>query len=153
MMKFIKSHPAVFFAVIAIMGAAAVFLNVSWTARVKRTYPAHGAVFLGDKPVRGARVILTPVETVLGQTVVSAGTSQEDGSFTLSTFNNDDGAPAGEYYVMIYQGTKALPGLDPGPEQRGFRVRIVASENKLEPFKLKKPPEAPVKKTRPLAAP
>jgi len=53
----------------------------------------------GDKPLGDVRVIFVPDGT-LGARLAS-GTTKKDGSFSLSTFGNEDGAVPGKYAVTI----------------------------------------------------
>lgn len=41
--------------------------------------------------------------------IIPVGTTKKDGSFTLTTYDMEDGAPEGEYKVALY-----WPGLAPG---------------------------------------
>jgi hypothetical protein len=46
-------------------------------------------------PIKGANIALTPT----GKGFAATGTAGDDGSFTLSTFEENDGAPLGEYLI------------------------------------------------------
>jgi hypothetical protein len=46
-------------------------------------------------PVKGASISLTPT----GKGFAATGNTGDDGSFTLSTFEENDGAPIGEYVI------------------------------------------------------
>jgi hypothetical protein len=66
-------------------------------------FPVKGKVMMDGQPMSGAIVILNPVFDF------PAGAAQQrprakaeaDGTFQLSTYANQDGAPAGKYYVTV----------------------------------------------------
>ena len=67
------------------------------------TFPATGTVTKGGKPVEGASVMLFPQggSTQFQELVPPRGVTGPDGSFVLSTYGTEDGAPAGAYKVTI----------------------------------------------------
>lgn len=66
----------------------------------EKTYPVEGIVVFKD----GSHVKVGTVETKSLRTGVQArGTIDQDGRFTLSTFENNDGAVAGDHQVVIVQ--------------------------------------------------
>lgn len=68
----------------------------------KPVYPVTGEVFYkGKKPCVGALVVFHPLGTTGLAVDRPHGTVQGNGSFTLSTFGEGDGAPEGEYGVTI----------------------------------------------------
>ena len=115
--------------------------------RVK-VYPTHGAVFFNEKPAAGAVVRVHGADGIVSS-VLSRGVVQTDGSFSLTTFEADDGVPAGHYKVSVYW---RQPGHDEGqdgssliserysrPETSGLEVEVQAvPENKLSPIILKR---------------
>lgn len=69
--------------------------------KIKR-YPVTGSVLVGGKPAEGARVVFIPVGgSEKFQKERPTGVADGAGQFTLTTFEKDDGAPAGEYKVMV----------------------------------------------------
>ena len=62
------------------------------------TYPATGRVSFEGEPVKGAIVTFVPEK---GRPATA--TSEDDGSFELSTFSPGDGAVAGRHTVTIIQ--------------------------------------------------
>jgi hypothetical protein len=107
----------------------------------KALYPVHGKVVIDGKAAKGARVVLHPhgepdPRAILPQAVVG-----DDGTFTLSTYNFEDGAPAGAYGVTITQFQKNSPvNLFPArydnPATSGLDIQIEPKVNELEPFTL-----------------
>jgi hypothetical protein len=78
---------------------------------------------------------------------------KEDGTFEMTTFEARDGAPEGEYTVLI----EWRPALDDNPRERGpdklggkffdpktatLKVMIRSESNNLEPFRLTSPKTA-----------
>jgi hypothetical protein len=78
-------------------------------------FPVSGKVSFQGKPPAGAIVVLNPVNTSENHNVMPTGTVKDDGSFTLTAYEPDDGAPQGEYVATIqwYKVTKEAGG--PGP--------------------------------------
>jgi serine/threonine-protein phosphatase CPPED1 len=63
----------------------------------KPTQPARGKVLFDGQPVAGAEVVLQSLSKGPSADAVTGA----DGTFVLSTYMADDGAPAGEYAVTI----------------------------------------------------
>lgn len=121
----------------------------------KPVFPVSGAVLVDGKPAKGAVVMFHPLPITQGRfdMVRSRGTVQDDGTFKLSTYKNDDGAPEGEYAVTVYwpgkrQGKKADDDTnDLPPDQLGLRfndpaktalkAHVKSPETKLEPFQIR----------------
>lgn len=59
--------------------------------------PASGQILLGNKPLAGATVTFLALD---GQ-VSCRGLTDDQGEFVLSTYDPNDGAPAGKYKVVI----------------------------------------------------
>jgi hypothetical protein len=68
----------------------------------KSVYPVQGKIVDAEgKPVSGATVIFCPAENVYDNANKPAGLSDQHGNFTLTTYAQNDGAPAGEYVVAV----------------------------------------------------
>src|SRR6266542_4217200 len=71
----------------------------------KPVFPVRGQVFFRQQPAAGAMVTFRPVDAETHKEAWSSGypraTVQKDGAFQLSTYATDDGAPEGEYIVLI----------------------------------------------------
>lgn len=110
------------------------------------THPAQGKFFVNGRPASGATVVLHPADgrdfDALGTR--PKGTVGEDGSFTVRTYADEDGAPAGEYRVCFYwwENPEAATPRDRlgqrflNPSQSRWTVRITEGENTLEPIRL-----------------
>jgi hypothetical protein len=68
-----------------------------------KPYPTEGVVLYKGKPAVGARVTLFP-EKLSKQSFFPTGVVKEDGTFKLTTYAPDDGAPAGNYQVTVMRG-------------------------------------------------
>ena len=66
---------------------------------MKKTFPVHGEVYLDGQPGQGVKVMLSPKESP-GSSGPS-GDVGEDGTFQISTYVENDGAPAGEYVLTF----------------------------------------------------
>lgn len=111
--------------------------------RVK-VYPVRGSVFFNGMPAAGAVVRVHGA----GGEVLSRGVVQKDGAFSLTTYEAEDGVPAGHYRVSVYwrrpvaEGERDGPSLIPErysrPESSGLEVEIKpGGDNALSPFHLK----------------
>jgi hypothetical protein len=64
------------------------------------TYPVRGQVVYKDgAPVTGGTVIFEPVDK--SAKVSARGDIRPDGSFRLGSYKDSDGAPEGEYHVLV----------------------------------------------------
>jgi len=70
-----------------------------WTARQRPTFPVTGEVTFRGSPVAGAHVTFHPRE----EGPAAFGVTDDDGNFTLQTYSEADGAPAGDYTVTVHQ--------------------------------------------------
>jgi hypothetical protein len=64
-------------------------------------YPVQGQVSVLGKPATGALVVFHPMGNEDPRAPRPSGYVREDGSFSLTTYTPDDGAPEGEYRVVI----------------------------------------------------
>ena len=113
-----------------------------------KLYPVQGKVLYKGQPAAGARVVFHPKGNVDPQSLCPLATVQPDGSFVLATFQPGDGAPAGEYAVVVTWpskgGAKAAGGtIDrfrgaySDPDRSPFQVRIAEGNNDLLRFDLR----------------
>ncbi|MCE9530382.1 MAG: hypothetical protein K8T89_04510 [Planctomycetes bacterium] len=103
-----------------------------------RTYRVAGVVKVNGQPATGANVTLHPASDSGMKSIQQRpfGKVKEDGSFELSTFSANDGAPAGEYVLTIYWPTTdgdndQLNGDYESPE-RPDALRVVVNKSKTE---------------------
>src|SRR5262245_18770575 len=84
------------FAVLAIAGCDS-------TADAVTVQPVTGKVLYDGKPAAGVKVFLLPTSAPMIPQIPSNphGTTGPDGSFTLTTFKDRDGAAEGGYQVIL----------------------------------------------------
>ena len=124
-----------------------------------KLHPVKGTVLYEDKPAEGATVVFHPVNGPADAPKPS-GVVGKDGTFTLRTHPHGEGAPEGDYVVLVtwFDAPAAAKkeGRDP-PEpkskiselyadaaQSGLKATVKPGENKLEPFRLVRRASAPV---------
>jgi hypothetical protein len=85
----------------AVLVGPFVLLAASCGSKRLPVYPVHGKVLYKGKPTPGALVVFHPVKQEDPNFPRPSGEVQEDGSFSLTTYEANDGAPEGEYIVSI----------------------------------------------------
>jgi hypothetical protein len=115
-------------------------------------YPVNGSVNIDNKPVEGAMVIFCPVggsEQV--QKTRPFGFTEGDGKFELTTVKKGDGAPAGDYKVLVQWPAKSsandnnsrstggdrLQGRYMNLEKSQITLTVKQGSNDVPPFELK----------------
>jgi hypothetical protein len=106
-------------------------------------YPVNGKVYFNDQPAEGATVVLHPADAGAPK---PSGTVEADGSFTLRTHPHGEGAPAGDYAVVVtwyppnsrgLQNPKnKLPPRYADPAQSGLKAIVKSGPTELDPFNL-----------------
>jgi hypothetical protein len=80
-------------------------------------YPATGKIQYKGEGLMGAQVTLFPVDEHVPASVRPTATTDWDGTFQVGTFSSSDGAPAGEYKVVVLHypvvGSKESPSAGP----------------------------------------
>jgi hypothetical protein len=86
------------------------------------TVPATGILTHKGKPVPNASVIFQSLD---GK-VSSYGSTDAAGTFTLSTYGNQDGIPPGKYKVIVGAGVlqEVEPGVLPDEPKGGFKSPV-----------------------------
>jgi hypothetical protein len=132
--------------------SAAICASCSGSSR-EPVFPTRGQVFYQGKPVPHALVVLHSLEKKEGQQVRPHGFVDQEGRFTLTTYDPEDGAPPGEYAVtvewwLVKSANKAQEGEDPPPlnylptryskaQTSGIRVRITEGNNDIPTIHLR----------------
>jgi hypothetical protein len=114
-------------------------------------YPAKGKLMMGDEPVPNATLTFHPVKKFpreVAQIRPSAHTNK-DGTYEVSTYGSNDGAPAGDYSVTVsWRG--AEPNLRNEEEDElapvqfrnatttGFKTTLKEGENTIQVFNMGK---------------
>jgi len=115
-------------------------------------FPVTGKVTMNGQPMPGAIVILHPIFAFPAGAAPQRprATAEDDGTFKLSTYASQDGAPAGKYYVTVswkgsVEGVTSeqqadLPEKAPesfqDPKTSGLIVQIKEGENTLPTWDL-----------------
>jgi len=121
-------------------------------------HPVSGKVSVNGQPASGVLVLLHPAEAspAAKAGVLPSATTQEDGTFQLSSYDQNDGAPLGGYSVTIqwYQAdaksTKGKPAMPSGfarpsdrlqgkykdPRKSPWQVTITEGNNVLRPIEV-----------------
>lgn len=89
-------------------------------------YPVSGTISFRGQPLDDALVKLIPEAD---DAPISAGIVQ-DGTFLLTTFNREDGAPAGTYSVAIVA-PEPFPAAYADAEKSGIKIRIKSGANQI----------------------
>ncbi len=115
-------------------------------AKGPELHPVTGKVLVNKKAAEHATVVLHPVNAAGPDTPRPRGKVAADGTFTLTTFIDGDGAPAGEYRVTVEQwlaGTRAddppanrLPAKYAKPESSGLVAKVGPGTTELAVFEL-----------------
>lgn len=103
-------------------------------------HPVRGVVFFDGFPTAGAYVVAQRIDEQSRRAVRADGFVAADGSFTLSTYTANDGAPAGEYVVTVvwrqpFYGPDGKPGANRLParyadlKQSPLRVVVKPGQN------------------------
>jgi hypothetical protein len=122
------------------------------------THPVSGKVIYDGKAAAGVKVFLLPTSAPMVPQIPSNphGTTGPDGSFTISTFKDGDGAAEGGYQVILLWPPEPKEGEEPTEEDRllgwytavhsKLTAHIKPGENRLPTFNLPyhkfPPPEA-----------
>ena len=115
-----------------------------------RCYPVSGQVLVDGKPTVGAMVMFVPIGGAENfQRERPYGMTNAQGEYKLTTFNKHDGAPAGEYKVMIRTmrpkskeeaerraNSPIVAKAYRNPNTSGITASVDTGENLLEPFNL-----------------
>jgi hypothetical protein len=115
----------------------------------KPVFPVKGQVFFKDKPAFGAFVVFVPVnEPADAKDPRPHAEVDKDGNFVVGTYDAADGAPAGEYQLMMTWPGGVLPdgreepddkfgGRYANPKTSKLTAKVVEGPNELPAFKLK----------------
>ncbi|MCS6865557.1 MAG: hypothetical protein RMJ56_10425 [Gemmataceae bacterium] len=112
-----------------------------------KLYPVKGQVFFDNQPAEGANVVLHSAQATEGpNALIPSGIVQADGSFTLRTHPYGDGAPPGEYKVVITwyppdareleNPRSKLPAKYGNPARTPLTAVVKDGPTELEPFRI-----------------
>jgi hypothetical protein len=128
-------------------GAAALALGAGCGTGKPTAYPVTGKVTVGGKDADGALVCLHPVDGDGPNAVRPLGYVQQDGTFQLTSYKENDGAPAGRYKVTVVwrpkkktttepDGPDFLKGRYADPKASKIEVTVNQGATALDPIKL-----------------
>jgi N-methylhydantoinase B/oxoprolinase/acetone carboxylase alpha subunit len=109
-------------------------------------HPVRGKVMLGPTPAAGAMVVFHPLDKK-DDRAVPRGKVDKDGTFKLSTYDADDGAPVGKYKVTIDwrkgatlddDGVSLVHARYTRPASTPIEVEITPETTELKPFEITK---------------
>lgn len=115
----------------------------------EKVYPAKGVVRYRGNPLAGAQITLIPLDESYPSSVRPSATSKEDGAFDIGTYSTADGAPAGDYKVLVLHfpvvgpkespspGRNSLPAKYARPETTDLTVTVEEGPTELPPLELK----------------
>ena len=84
----------------------------------KERYPVRGEVYVDGEPAARLSVILNDVKGFDQQApAIPQAVTRQDGTFAISTFEAEDGAPAGEYKATFVWGRAQGLGIDTSVDQ------------------------------------
>jgi hypothetical protein len=122
-----------------------------------KVYPVKGKILVNGQPANECQIVLLRTYDDKNP-VVPQGLTNENGEFQLTSYDNNDGAPEGEYVATIrwnersglmkseFDGPDRLGGAYSTPEKTkgipGFVVKIERKSQELAPFDLKQSAEA-----------
>lgn len=136
-------------ALVLICCAASLMIGCAEKSTELPVFPLQGTVMHKGKPLANALVALHPVNPTDPRATTCRATTGADGKFTISTYNANDGAPAGEYKVTIecYQLKGSGSSLEPGPNilpakysqpsTTDLSVQVAEGSNNSPTFELK----------------
>ncbi len=114
------------------------------------TFDVSGKVLVKGQPAQGAFLVFHPKEPGEKEVPRPYATTNAEGEFKLTTYESEDGAPAGGYRVSIVwrpvpkstiesEKPDRLQGKYSNPATSGIEVTIPKEPTKLDPFKLNAP--------------
>ena len=115
-------------------------------------YPVEGKVLLKGQPLEHALVVLHPRHPGGEAATAPSARAQTDatGTFVLTTYENRDGAAAGEYAVTVQHyplvktgesyaaGPNSLPQRIATPETTDIFVKVAEGPNTLQPIEIRR---------------
>jgi hypothetical protein len=95
-------------------------------------YPVGGRVTYKGEPMPFAILTFSPAGQPFAQALKSRATADKNGNYRLTTYEKDDGVPAGEYAVVLYVPLKDPYELEaPNPPDKLKHAYIDPAKSKL----------------------
>jgi hypothetical protein len=133
---------------VPLLFALALLVGCSKSDRIA-VHPVEGQLTWNGQPLANAFVVLHPQDKSNLKLLPARAQTAADGKFRLSTYDQADGAAAGEYKVTVeyYRPIQNGSGFEPGPnvlpaklarpETSEISVRVAEGKNTLEPISLR----------------
>jgi hypothetical protein len=132
--------------------AAALFLPAFGCSKGDKNrvavHPVQGTIQYRGQPIEGAFVLLHPTSAIEGVPAPRA-TVAKDGSFAVTTFDGNDGAPEGEYVLTVQWnkpvrqdnevvgGPNVLPAKYASAKTSDVKIHVATGENRLNPIQIR----------------
>lgn len=109
----------------------------------RRVHPVAGRISVGDQVPVGAQVVLHPTPEWNERSGRPSAIVKPDGTFTVSTYRDADGAPEGDYTVTVQwfpvgpDGTVGVNAIDrryASPQSSPLKVTVASGANELPPL-------------------
>ena len=139
---------------ILIVGGLGYWYSTLGPSRPVAVHPVKGKAVFEGQPMSGANVILYPsASSKVPAELRPRGNVADDGTFNLTTFDLNDGAPSGDFVVTVVWSkpvvvdgeTQFGPNLAPvsysKPESSPLRITIEPGTKELKPLELTKLPK------------
>ncbi|MEO2090876.1 MAG: carboxypeptidase-like regulatory domain-containing protein [Gemmataceae bacterium] len=130
-----------------VLGGLAVSLASCGQSEARKpTFAVTGRVLDGSKPLAHATVVFHPLDEA-DAAPKPRGKTDETGTFRLTTYDADDGAPVGKYQVTVEQWATVHPEQGPvnrvaakyaNPAVSGFTADVSTGPNEPKVFTLKR---------------
>lgn len=135
---------------VLLVGVSLVLLCCASCGSKRKLYPVRGKVFCDGQPAEDAIVTLHALDASQPMKEVPSGRVKADGSFAIGTYEPEDGAPPGEYKVIIIwlppdalarvsptgKLPNKLPDLYSDAKTTPLKVRVNEGSNDLPPYDL-----------------
>jgi hypothetical protein len=119
----------------------------------RKLYPVRGKVLCDGAPAEDALVTLHALDASQPMSQVPTGRVQADGSFAIGTYEPEDGAPPGEYKVILIwlppdalarisptgRLPNKLPDLYSDAKTTPLKIHVAEGPNDLPPYNLPSP--------------
>lgn len=111
-------------------------------------HPVQGQILLQGKPLANALVAFHPKSATGAAKFSARGQTDEQGTFRVTTYDTNDGAPAGEYAVTVqyYELLNKGGSFEPGPNVLAYKlskpdttditVKVAEGANELKPIEV-----------------
>ena len=129
-------------------------LQPSGPPKPLKTSPLAGKVLLEGYPARGVTVVLHPTDPKAPINCRPNGSAAADGTFKFTTYKPYDGAPPGEYTVVVFsfndpddplppeRAPIPIPQVYSKPTTSPIKVVVAEGDSELPPIQLKYPQKA-----------